>query len=92
MQTYVIFRRSAWATGNELGAAASRSTEVGNEMPADIRWLRSYVLDEADGTLGTVCVYQASSTEAIRRAREARRHAGARDPRRGGHRSRATRS
>ena len=66
MQTYVIFRRSAWATGNDLGAAASRSTEVGNEMPADIRWLRSYVLDEADGTLGTVCVYQAGSTEAIR--------------------------
>lgn len=66
MQTYVIFRRSAWATGDDLGAAATRSTEEGNKMPADIRWLRSYVLDEADGAIGTVCVYQASGPEAIR--------------------------
>ena len=36
-------------------------------MPDDIRWIRSYVLDEPDGTVGTLCVYQASSPEAIRR-------------------------
>ena len=35
-------------------------------MPDDIRWIRSYVTAETDGTLGTVCVYQASSPEAIR--------------------------
>ena len=32
----------------------------------EIRWIRSYVLAEDDGRLGTVCVYQASSPEAIR--------------------------
>jgi hypothetical protein len=36
-------------------------------MPDDIRWIRSYVLDEPDGRLGTFCVYEASSPEAIRR-------------------------
>ena len=35
-------------------------------MPDDIRWIRSYVLAETDGTVGTVCIYQASSPEAIR--------------------------
>jgi hypothetical protein len=35
-------------------------------MSADIRWIRSYVVVEADGTLGTVCIYQASSPEKIR--------------------------
>ena len=28
--------------------------------------IRSYVLDETDGAVGTVCIYQASSPKAIR--------------------------
>jgi thiamine biosynthesis protein ThiC len=39
-------------------------------MPDDIRWIRSYVLDEGDGAVGTVCIYQASSPEAIRKHAE----------------------
>ena len=35
-------------------------------MSNDVRWIRSYVLAEPDGTVGTVCIYQASSPEAIR--------------------------
>ncbi len=66
MQTYVILRRSAWSDAPELQAAAARSTEVGEQMPDDIRWIRSYVLAEPDGRLGTVCIYQASSEDAIR--------------------------
>jgi thiamine biosynthesis protein ThiC len=67
MDTYVILRRSGWADGGELDAAAERSRAVGDdEMSDDIRWIRSYVLDERDGSLGTVCIYQASSPEAIR--------------------------
>jgi hypothetical protein len=67
MDTYVILRRGAWASAEELGAAAERSRAVGDQqMPDDIRWIRSYVLDEADSRLGTVCVYEASSPEAIR--------------------------
>jgi thiamine biosynthesis protein ThiC len=67
MNTYVILRRGAWANGDELGIAAGRSKAVGDEeMSDDIRWIRSYVLAEPDGTVGTVCIYQASSPEAIR--------------------------
>jgi thiamine biosynthesis protein ThiC len=67
MKTYAILRRRGWATGGDLEAAAARSTGEGNRMSDDIRWIRSYVLDEADGSVGTVCIYQASSPEAIRR-------------------------
>jgi sporulation protein YlmC with PRC-barrel domain len=67
METYVILRRSGWRTGDDLAAAAERSTTEGERMPDDVAWIRSYVLDELDGSVGTVCVYQASSPEAIRR-------------------------
>lgn len=66
METYVILRRGAWRTPDELQAAAARSTEEGDRTPDDVRWLRSYVLAETGGELGTVCIYQASSPEAIR--------------------------
>jgi hypothetical protein len=67
MQLYAIIRRGGWQTGADLEAAAARSTQVGNEeMPADIRWIRSYVLEEDGGGLGTVCIYEASSPEKIR--------------------------
>jgi Nickel responsive protein SCO4226-like len=67
MELYVIRRPSGWDTGKELEAAAARSSQVGDEeMSLDIRWIRSYVVREADGTLGTFCIYQASSEEKIR--------------------------
>lgn len=67
MNTYAILRRSGWRSGADLEAAAERSRKVGDEqMPDDIRWIRSYVLDEGGGSVGTVCVYQATSPEAIR--------------------------
>jgi hypothetical protein len=66
METYVILRRGGWRTVADLEAAAERSTIEGDKTPDDISWIRSYVLAERDGTVGTVCVYQASSPEAIR--------------------------
>ncbi len=71
MNLYAILRRDGFQDGAELEAAAARSTEVGNDMADDIGWIRSYVLGEEGGTLGTVCIYQASSEEAIRRHAEA---------------------
>jgi sporulation protein YlmC with PRC-barrel domain len=35
-------------------------------MSEQIRWIRSYVLDEDNGKLGTLCIYEAASPEAIR--------------------------
>jgi hypothetical protein len=67
METYVILRRGGWRTADDLREAAERSTIEGERMPDDVRWIRSYVTAETDGRVGTVCVYQASSPEAIRR-------------------------
>lgn len=66
MQTYVILRRGGWASAEDLQAAAARSTAEGDRMADDIRWIRSYVTAETDGSVGTVCIYQATSPEAIR--------------------------
>jgi hypothetical protein len=66
MNLYVIRRPGGWNSPAELQAAAARSAQVGDEqMSDDIRWIRSYVVHETDGTLGTVCIYEASSPEKI---------------------------
>ena len=67
MHTYLIMRRKAWETPESLQATAERSTRVGNEqMPDDVRWIRSYVVREASGELATACIYQATSEAAAR--------------------------
>ena len=67
MDTYVILRRNGWSSPQELEEAAARSRDVGdNEMADDVRWIRSYVLEEGGSEVGTVCIYQATSPEAVR--------------------------
>jgi len=34
-------------------------------MGDDIRWIRSYVVEEEGGTLGTICIYQGTSAEKV---------------------------
>ncbi|MEA2133831.1 MAG: hypothetical protein QOC68_1740 [Solirubrobacteraceae bacterium] len=68
MQLYAILRRAGWKSPGELEEAAGRSTRVGNEdMPDEVRWIRSYVLEEGGGSVGTVCIYEATSPEALRK-------------------------
>lgn len=71
MDTYVILRRRGWRSPEELQQAAERSTAEGERMADDVRWIRSYVLEESGSAVGTVCIYQASSPEAIRTHAEA---------------------
>ena len=67
MDLYVIRRPSAWAAVPDLQAAAAKSAKVGNEEMSDrVRWIRSYVVKEADGRLGTFCIYEARDPESIR--------------------------
>jgi hypothetical protein len=66
MQLYGIVRRNGWATPDDLQAAAARSSEVGDKPDSGVRWIRSYVLAEESGEVGTFCVYEADSPEAIR--------------------------
>ena len=66
MELYGIVRRNGWGSAEELQAAAARSTEEGDKSGSGVRWIRSYVLAEENGGLGTFCVYEADSPEAIR--------------------------
>ena len=65
METYVVLRRSGFASAEELKEAVERSRIACQGMPDDVRWIRSYVLDEKDGAIGSVCVIEATSPEAI---------------------------
>ncbi|KKL55578.1 hypothetical protein LCGC14_2254020 [marine sediment metagenome] len=67
MQLYMIRRRSAWADKAELEKTAAISGRIGeDEMSDRLRWIRSYVVNEADGRLGTCCLYEAADSDAIR--------------------------
>ena len=66
MQLYGIRRRNWWKDADDMAAGGARSKEVGDEEGSGVRWIRSYVLQEDDGTLGTYCIYEAESPEAIR--------------------------
>jgi flavin-binding protein dodecin len=67
METYVVLRRGGWTSPEELDQALARSVAEGDKMADEIRWLRSYVLAESNGGLGTACIYEARNPEAIRR-------------------------
>jgi Protein of unknown function (DUF4242) len=66
MDTYAILRRNGWRTAQDLEEAAARSAAEGEKTPDEVAWIRSYVLAEPDGSVGTICIYQAASPEAIR--------------------------
>jgi hypothetical protein len=67
MDLYVIVRRNGFASAEDLQAAAARSTAEGDKPDSGVRWIRSYVLSEGDeGRLGTFCIYEGESPEAIR--------------------------
>jgi len=70
MQLYGILRRNGWASAEDLQVAGARSAEVGDAPDSGVRWIRSYALAEESGEVGTFCVYEAESPEAIRKHAE----------------------
>ena len=66
MDLYAIRRRNEWRSPEELEKTAAKSSEIGGEMSDQVRWIRSYVTNDEDGTLGTICIYEAVSPEALR--------------------------
>jgi hypothetical protein len=70
MQLYAIRRRDFWGTAEQLHATAAKSAEVGDQMADDVRWIRSYVVHEESGNLGTICIYQGTSPEKVREQAE----------------------
>jgi Nickel responsive protein SCO4226-like len=68
MEIYAITRRHGWRSASALNHAVVRSHEICEEEMADrVRWIRSYVLEECDGSMGTICLFAAVSPEAIRK-------------------------
>ena len=70
MNLYAIRRRDFWGSPESLQQTAARSAEVGDEMAGDVRWIRTYVVQEESGNLGTVCIYQGTSPEKVREQAE----------------------
>jgi sporulation protein YlmC with PRC-barrel domain len=67
MNLYAIRRRNAWESPEELEEVGARSKEVGDtEFPDNLAWIRTYVVKDEDGTLGSVCIYQATDIETVR--------------------------
>jgi Protein of unknown function (DUF4242) len=66
MKAYLVVRRRAWRAIEDLRESAKRAESALERTPDDVRWIRSYHLAEPDGSWGTVCVYQATSPEALR--------------------------
>ena len=66
MDLYVIVRRNGFASPEDLQEAAARSTAEGDKDGSGVRWIRTYVVPEESGELGTFCIYEADSPDAIR--------------------------
>lgn len=65
MKLYIIRRHGIWSSEEEIAATNRKSLEVGEEMKDRLRWIRSYAVTEEDGSIGSVCIYEASDREAI---------------------------
>ena len=66
METYAVLRRGGWRTPDDLEAAAEKSRVAGETMPDDVRWVRTYAVAEPDGSLGTLCIYEATGPDVLR--------------------------
>lgn len=64
-RVYLVRRRSYWPTLAELDDTADAARRVGARMATEVSWLRTYVVREEDGLLGTVCLYQSVAPEAL---------------------------
>lgn len=65
-RVHLIRRRSAWNGDAEVERAAAAARHVADiDMPLQVSWLRSHIVNEHDGALGSVCLFQAIDTEAL---------------------------
>jgi hypothetical protein len=66
-KVHLVRRRSFWPSAAELDSSATVARRIADEeMAREVSWLHSYAVRESDGTLGTVCLYQAVSPAALR--------------------------
>jgi hypothetical protein len=65
MDLYLVSRTSAWHSEEELEAGAECMPAQLAALGDDIRWIRSYVYEEADGTFSADCLFEAPSAERL---------------------------
>jgi hypothetical protein len=66
-KVYLIRRRGFWKTESELEQSAETARRIGDdEMARELSLLHTYAVSEADGTLGTVCLYQGVDADVLR--------------------------
>ena len=63
MPLFVVPRTRAWLSEEELAAATDCIPAVNERMSEHVRWIRSYIVEEDDGTFSGFCVYEATSPE-----------------------------
>jgi hypothetical protein len=68
---YLVPRTRAWLSEEEVAAAADCVPAVNETLRGEIRWIRSYIVGEEDGTFSGYCVYEASGPEPLRRHADA---------------------
>ena len=66
METYLILRRAAWHGVHEAEEAHARAAAEAERLSEVVELLQTYTFAECDGTIGSVCVYEAVSPEALR--------------------------
>lgn len=66
-KAYLVERHDVGADPLDLERRLARADRIADEtMPSQVSWLRSYVLRDGSGALGTVCLYQAVDPGALR--------------------------
>jgi len=68
---YIVPRTRAWLSEEEVAAAADCVPAVNETLRDDLRWIRSYIVSEDDGTFSAFCVYEASGPEVLLRHADA---------------------
>jgi hypothetical protein len=73
MNLYLVPRTRAWLSEEEVAAVAGCMPAVTEALGGHVRWIRSYIVREDDGTYSGYCIYEATSAEMLRRHAEALR-------------------
>jgi hypothetical protein len=71
VNVYIVPRTRCWLSEEEVAAAADCVPAVNDTLRGDLRWIRSYVVGEDDGTFSAYCVYEATGPEVLRRHADA---------------------
>ncbi len=64
---YLLRRRAAWNSPAEIDRGFALMRRVAEErMAGQVKWLRTYTVQEEDGAFGSACLFQAIDPQALR--------------------------